>query len=124
MGVNKEATPYFRLLDVLQYTFGKMERRPSYKYWLLILGLPIHLIVFLFYLLKRKDDTYTSIYEEVRASLTASGYKEASMLDFKEQLLRKHSFFNKEVNEQEIDREVEKLAEEQFRKTLTKKTNQ
>ena len=124
MGVNKEATPYFRLSDVLQYTFGKMERRPSYKYWLLILGLPVHLIVFLFYLLKRKDDTYTSIYEEVRASLTASGYKEESMLDFKEQLLRKHSFFNKEVNEQEIDREVEKLAEEQFRKTLTKKTNQ
>jgi peptide/nickel transport system permease protein len=124
MGVNKEATPYFRLLDVLQYTYGKMERRPSYKYWLLILGLPIHLIVFLFYLLKRKDDTYTLIYEEVRASLTASGYKEESMLDFKEQLLRKHSFFNREVNEQEIDREVEKLAVEQFRKTLTTKTNE
>ena len=73
MGVNKEATPYFGLSDVLQYTFGKMERRLSYKYWLLILGLPVHLIVFLFYLLKRKDDTYSSIYEEVRASLTASG---------------------------------------------------
>ena len=36
------------------------------------------------------------------------------MLDFKEQLLRKQSFFNKEVNEQEIDKQVEKLDEEQF----------
>lgn len=124
MGVNKEATPCFGLLNVLQYTFGKMERRPSYKYWLLILGLPVHLIVFLFYLSKGKNDAYSSIYEEVRASLTASGYKEGAMLDFKEQLLRKHSFFNREVNEQEIDREVEKLSEEQFRKTLTKKTNE
>ena len=43
------------------------------------------------------------------------------MLDFKEQLLRKHSFFNKEVNEQEINREVEKLAEEQFRKDANEK---
>ena len=55
--------------------------------------------------------------------MTTSGYKEELMLDFKEQLLRKHSFFNKEVNEQEIDKEVEKLTEEQFRKTSTKKTN-
>ena len=54
MGVNKEATPYFRLSDILQYTFGKMERRPSYKYLLLILGLPVHLIVFLFYLIEEK----------------------------------------------------------------------
>ena len=45
------------------------------------------------------------------------------MPDFKEQLLRKQSFFNKEVNEREIDKEVQKLAEEQFRKTLMKKTN-
>ena len=124
MGVNKEVTPYFRVSEVLHYTFGKMERRRTYKYWLLILGFPVHLIVYLFYLSKRGDNTYTLIYEEVKASLTAAEYKEASMLVFKEQLLRKHSFFNKEVNEREIDNEVQKLAEEQFRKTLTKKTNQ
>ncbi|WP_342539641.1 ABC transporter permease [Sporosarcina sp. FSL K6-1540] len=124
MRVNKEATSYFRLSDVLRYTFGKMGRRPTYKYLLLILGLPVHVIVFLFYLSKRGDNKYSSIYEEVRASLTSTGYKEAAMLDFKEQLLRKQSFFNKEVNEREIDRQVEELAEEQFRKTLTKKTNQ
>ena len=27
MGVNKEVTPYFRVSEILQYTFGKMERR-------------------------------------------------------------------------------------------------
>ena len=100
-----------------------MQQRLSYKYLLLILGLPIHLIAFIFYLFKSKGNLSDPIQEKISTSLAASGYEEKLRHEYKEQLLRKHTFFNQKVNEQKLDQEVEQLVAVQYRKILMEKTN-
>lgn len=124
MEENQKALAGFNLLDIFQFTYSKMQKRLSNKYLLLILGLPIHLIVFLFYLFISKDSLSASIQEEVRASLAASGYEDELRREYEEQLIRKHTFFNQEVKSQKLDQEVEKLVAEQYGKILTEKTNE
>jgi len=121
---NKKPLHGVSLLGIFQFTYTKMQKRLSNKYLLLILGLPIHLIVFLLYSLKSKSDISTSIKEEVKDTLASSGLEEELRQEFKEQLLRKHTFFNQEMKIEKLDEEVERLVAEQFEKVLTERTNQ
>lgn len=118
VGMNKGVTSSF---NILQYTFMRMQRSPSYKYLLLILGLPIHLIVYLFFLVKKKDDEYSLLHEKMGRTLEATGYKDELRIAYKEQFLRKHTFFNEKMDEQKVNKEVDRLVEEQFEKTLLEK---
>jgi len=120
---NKKPLHGVSLLGIFQFTYTKMQKRLSNKYLLLILGLPIHLIVFLLYSLKSKSDISTSIKEEVKDTLASSGLEEELRQEYKEQLLRKHTFFNQEMKVEKLDQEVENLVAEQFGKILTERTN-
>src|SRR5690606_16334141 len=99
-------------------TYKKMQLRPSYKYLLWILGLPVHIFVFLYYLYKRKNDSYFVILEETKNALLASGYKDDVRRDFQHQLLRKHEFYNEKISQLALDHQAKKRAEEKFQKTL------
>lgn len=112
----------FNLLNSFLQTYRKLRLRPNYKWLLFILGLPVNLVVYLIYLYERKNEVYSSILEETKQNLLASGYKEQLMLEYKNQLLRKHAFFHENVHEQETNRLVQKWTEEQFQKMLIEKT--
>ena len=75
MELHKELSLKFGFSDHLSYVFGKMMKRPSYKYLLLVLGLPLHLIIFFFYQSKRKNDTYFTIHRIINNSLQTAGFK-------------------------------------------------
>ena len=90
---------------------------------LLVLGLPLHLIIFFFYQSKRKSDTYFTIHKIINESLQTAGLKEKLLSDFKEQYVRKHAFFQEKVDEQQMNREVDRLAEERYSKILAEKIN-
>lgn len=110
--------------EVLIYTYGKMIQRNTFKYLLFILGFPVHLITLLFYRSKQKKDTYYAILEEVKASFIASGIEHEWRNEYKEQYIRKQAFFNKQVKEQEMNQEINKLVDERFTKELLEKTNE
>ncbi|MFD2444788.1 ABC transporter permease [Bacillus sp. CGMCC 1.16607] len=112
-----------RISENIGRTYAKLQQRNSYKLFIFILGFPVHLVVLLFYLNRRKKDEYYSILERTRHILLLSGYKEELMIDFKDQILRKHTFLEKKVNQLEIEKQVKKWTEEQFQKTLVEKTN-
>lgn len=109
---------------MLIYTYGKMIQRNTFKYLLFILGFPVHLITLLFYRSKQKKDTYYAILEEVKASFIASGIEHEWRNEYKEQYIRKQAFFNKQVKEQEMNQEINKLVDERFTKELLEKTNE
>ncbi|WP_277586951.1 ABC transporter permease [Psychrobacillus antarcticus] len=123
MGLHKESSVNFGFADHLSYVFGKMMKRTSYRYLLLILGFPLHLIVFLFYRVKRKNDTYFTIRNKINTSLQTAGLKEKLIRDFKEQYVRKHAFFQEKVDEQDMNREVERIAQERYLKILAEKVD-
>lgn len=110
--------------EVLIYTYGKMIQRNTFKYLLFILGFPVHLVTLLFYRSKQKKDTYYAILEEVKASFIASGIEHEWRNEYKEQYIRKQAFFNKQVKEQEMNQEINKLVDERFTKELLEKTNE
>ncbi|MBS4220662.1 ABC transporter permease [Bacillus sp. FJAT-49711] len=124
METNKKIQKGESVQALLSRTYMKMQLRPSYKYLLWILGLPVHIFVFFYYLYKRKNDSYFVILEETKKSLLTSGYKEELRRDFQNQLLRKQEFFNEKISQREIDQKAEKWAEEKFQKTLLEKTKE
>lgn len=110
--------------EVLIYTYGKMIKQNAFKYVLYLLGFPVHLITFLFYRSKQKNDTYTSILEEIKASFIASGVENEWKTEFKEQYIRKQAFFNRKVNEQEMNEEINKLVKEKLTKQVLTKASE
>ena len=121
MGLHNEPSVNSGISDHLSYIFGKMIKRPSYKYLLFVLGFPLHLIVFFFYQLKRKNDTYFTIHNKINDSLKTTGLKDKLLSEFKEQYIRKHAFFHEKVDEQQMNREVDRLAQERYTKILGEK---
>ncbi|MFC7750220.1 ABC transporter permease [Paenibacillus thermoaerophilus] len=97
---------------------------PPYRYLILLLGAPVHLVVWLVYLYKRRTDSYSSELAKTKLELIASNYKEELRAELKEQLLRKHRFFGQQVSQRELDRQVEKLTEAQFRAAVIERTEQ
>lgn len=118
MGINKEPSVNLVFFDHLAYIFEKMMKRNTYKYLLLILGFPLHVVIFITYRLRRNNDTYSIIHKKINASLQTSGLKEKLKSEFKDQYVRKHAFFHEKVDEQHMNSEVDRLAQERYSKLL------
>ncbi|SES01265.1 peptide/nickel transport system permease protein [Psychrobacillus sp. OK032] len=124
METKSESSYKIGFSEVLIYTYRKMIKRNAFKYLLYILGFPIHLITLLFYRSKQKNDTYSSILEEVKASFIASGVENEWSNEYKEQYIRKQAFFNRQVKEQEMNEEIKRLMEEKLSKRVFEKANE
>ena len=124
MGSNKKSSYVTRFSNSLSHTFGKMQQRTVYKYLLFLLGLPVHVITYFLFLLKKKKDTSSYVQQEIEASLKASGLKEQLKREYTEQYTRKHTFFNEKINEQEMNRAVNERVEDKFTKILLEKVNE
>ena len=110
--------------DILQRSHRKMQGRWMYKYLIVLVGIPIHLITYLFYVVKRKDHTYFSTLAEVRSEMIAAGHLEELLGLYKEQLLRKQTFFKEKVDKERTNQQAAQLAEEQFEKKAIEKTDE
>lgn len=83
----------FRLAERIQTTFMKMQLRPFYHILLLVLGLPVTVAVFVLYMIRRKDDRSSRIYNDVYTQLRYSDYYRQLSEEFAEQIARKNQFF-------------------------------
>lgn len=108
---------------LLKRTFLEAQERALYRFLLYLTGLPLHLLVYLFYLLKKKDRTYEATMAEVEWELADDRRKEY-VKEFESQLLRKAAFFNEKRNREEIQREAEKLANERYEEEVIRKTDE
>lgn len=108
---------------LLKRTFLEAHERVLYRFLLYLTGLPLHLLVYLFYLLKKKDRTYEATMAEVEWEL-ADDRRKDYVKEFESQLLRKAAFFNEKRNREEIQREAEKLANERYEEEVIRKTDE
>ncbi|MCE5173652.1 ABC transporter permease [Paenibacillus profundus] len=119
-----EASTKHGLINTISVAYNKMLLNPAYKYAVLLLGLPVNLVVLFFYFVQRTKDTYSSVRDEIKFELIASGYRDDLRAEIEEQSLRKHAFFGQEVKQEELKRQVDKITEAQFYKTLLERTNE
>ncbi|MGN7388927.1 ABC transporter permease [Sporosarcina sp. SAFN-015] len=107
---------------LLKRTFLEAHRRSYYRFLLYLTGLPLHLLVYLFYLLKRKDNTYEATKADVERELS-DDRRNDYVKEYEDQLLRKAVFFEENRSREVIHREAEKLADERFEEEVVRRTD-
>lgn len=107
---------------ILKRTFEEAHGKSMYRFLLYMTGVPLHLLVYLFYLLKRKDDTYEATMADVEQELAHEGRRVIYFEAFEEQLLCKAAFFQEKLSNEEIHRQAEKLVDERFKEEVMLRT--
>ncbi|MCG7346581.1 ABC transporter permease [Sporosarcina sp. ACRSL] len=108
---------------MLKRTFQEAHGRAFYRFLLYVTGLPLHLLVFLFYVMKRKDPTYEATMADVQRELSETG-REKWLAQYEDQLLRKAAFFKETKSREEIHRQAEQLAEQRFNEEVARCTDE
>ena len=83
--------------NALSLTYGRLQHHSFFRILLFLLGLPVHIITFLLFYLKKQKDPSSSLNSDLKSSLVARGIKEELYEEFKEQYERKHAFFNEKM---------------------------
>lgn len=112
----------FRLAERIQFTFMKMQRRPIYYTVLLVLGLPVTIVVFILYLMRRKDDRSSRIYHDVYVQLRYSDYYSRITEEFAHQIAQKNRFFATVQSEEAVRKQAQRQADEELHKKASGKT--
>ncbi|WP_420799946.1 ABC transporter permease [Paenibacillus urinalis] len=109
---------HFRFSDIISEAYGKMLHRPLYAWALIILGLPVHLVTFFIHWSRRGKHSSSSLMEQIRTELIASGDRDELKRKYITQLERKHAFFNQKVSAAQLEAEAEQWTEESFKSAV------
>ena len=107
-----------RLVDRLGNIYSKMLQHPAYRFLLLLAGAPVTVIVGLVYLFRRKRNDHQELRQSLERELLESGRYNRILSEMKEQLTRKHQFFNQHVSQKQLEHEAERLTAEKFKEEL------
>ncbi|QGM31477.1 ABC transporter permease subunit [Bacillus sp. N3536] len=110
--------------NALSLTYGRLQHHSFFRILLFLLGLPVHIITFLLFYLKKQKDPSSSLNSDLKSSLVARGIKEELYEEFKEQYERKHAFFNEKINEEKMTVEINKLVEDRVEKLVYNEMNE
>lgn len=116
--VEKAPTRTNNLSSALHFAYTKMSLRPAYHLLLLVLGLPVTVFVFFFYLHQKRNDVFHLLLAETRETLLQTGYRQRLKQEFKDQLIQKQIFFNKPLVESDIEQQADGWADEEFSKKV------
>ncbi|MCG7405946.1 ABC transporter permease [Paenibacillus sp. ACRRX] len=108
------SSPRWGLLQRIAAAYGKMMLNPTYRVLVLLLGAPVHIFVYFYYWRERKSDPYLLALEDTKQELLASGYHDSLIEDIRDQQIRKHQFFQEQIEPQTLERQVAAIAASQF----------
>ncbi|WP_252183382.1 ABC transporter permease subunit [Rossellomorea vietnamensis] len=89
------------------------SKQPLFKYLLILFGLPVHLFTWIFYRITYKNSPYKQLFENETKAIRQSALYGRWVENYKDQYKSKQRFFNRPINEQEMNHEAGKLADEQ-----------
>ena len=110
--------------NALSFTYERLQHHAFYKILLFILGLPVHLITFIFFYFHKQKDSTTSLKSKIKSELEDEGIREALFKEYKEQYERKHAFFNEKINKEKMVAEINKLVETRLEKLVTNRVKE
>ncbi|MDD9269255.1 MULTISPECIES: ABC transporter permease [Bacillales] len=107
-----------RLVDRLGNIFIKMLLHPTYRILLLLTGAPLHPVIYLVYLRRKKESRYKNALDKLEREWIASGCRDKLLTETKEQLVRKHQFFGQAVMPEKLERDADRIASATFKEAL------
>ena len=103
-----------------QQSFNKISIKNSYSIALFLLGLPVHIVTYLLYLLKNDKKFYAELFAKTKQQFISEGKWQAWEAEFKQQELTKAAFFNKSVSEQQVNTTVKQLTNQKLNREVEK----
>lgn len=122
MHAQKKGLNPFYISDILQQSYQNMQSQWVYQALMIVAGLPIHLVVYLYFKIKKKDTIYEETFTSIKSELHASDLAKDLLQTFKEQIVRKQAFFQEKGDEQKIEAQALKLADEKMEKIAFEQT--
>lgn len=105
--------------NAFSFTYGRLQHHNFYSILLFLLGLPVHVVTFILFYLKKQKDPHSSLKSDLKSALEARGVREELYEEYKEQYERKHTFFNEKINKEKMTAEVNKLVEDRIEKLVS-----
>lgn len=121
----KGITHSSKTTSIFDSTFKKLSNRKSYLMLLFILGLPVHIVTFILFHLKKEQyqQPYRKAYEISKQEIVSKGHVEAWKQQFLEQENRKASFFHESLSKEQINKNVDLLVQEKLQKEVEKQVD-
>lgn len=113
-----QAASSFNLIESISTVYRKMLMHPTYRFFLLLAGAPVTIIVYFIYLYRKSNNGYTKAVTKKREAMLADGVMDRLLAEARDQLTRKHRFFNQKVSTDPLEREARRLAEKKFDEEL------
>ncbi|MFM9279573.1 ABC transporter permease [Paenibacillus jiagnxiensis] len=111
----KASSPYSQ---AIAEAYGQMMLHPAYRFWLLLSGAPVNLVVLLVHLYRKRTSPVLSLRAQVEAELRAAGHHDRLVTEFEQQLIHRQLFFGQQPSKRETYREVVQRAEVRFREIV------
>lgn len=99
----------------------KMLKRPLYKFFVLVLGLPFNIYTYFVYTKEKNQNSYIKEKENTRKELLANGEFDLLEKEVKDQLNKKIKFLNKSISEQDFQKETKRIFESRIEELLVEK---
>ncbi|MGI2294433.1 ABC transporter permease [Paenibacillus sp. GXUN7292] len=96
-----------------------MLMHPTYRFFLLLAGAPVTIIVYFIYLYRKSNNGYTEAASKKREAMLAEGVMDRLLAEARGQLTRKHRFFNQKISSDQLEREARRLADKKFDEELS-----
>ena len=125
MSVNEETFENSGFSGLLRTNALKMFKRPFYRTVMFILGLPVFIFIYIYFLIERikQKDAYRTVEKEAEKRLLATNFRDQLNEDYSDQLRQKMKFFDeKEMSQKAFQQQVDLWVEEEFNKILQEET--
>ncbi|WP_240041321.1 ABC transporter permease [Paenibacillus ginsengarvi] len=111
-----------RYADRLGSIYSKMLMHPVYRLFLLLAGAPVSIVVGITCLYRKRRGHHPEQRRSVEKQLLESGLRDRLLAETKEQLRRKHQFFNQRISEKQLEHEAERIASDKFKEAVDLET--
>ncbi|MFD0712956.1 ABC transporter permease subunit [Paenibacillus sp. GCM10027626] len=116
--IGHATVPRNGFVDRIAAIYSKILLHPTYRFLLLLLGAPVTIIVFCFYRYRQSKAGYHLLVEKERSKLLESGIRDRLLSETRDQLQRKHRFFEQKVSPGQLEQEVERITSRKFEELL------
>lgn len=112
------------IASLLQKSYKENQPKTMVQVLLFLAGLPVHLVIYFIYLMKKKDQTLIAQLDGIRSELSKKHCTDQWHSEYADQLVRKRNFLQEDVSDKEIHKLSEKLAGNRLEEEISRCTEE
>ncbi|WP_432353623.1 ABC transporter permease [Sporosarcina sp. A2] len=113
----------YTIASLLQKSYKEAQGKTVVQVLLVLAGLPVHLVIYFIYLIRKKDQTHDTVSNNISLELSDKQLSDQWHSDYLDQLVRKRTFFQENVSDKELHRTAGKLVEDRKKEEIVRRTD-